>query len=257
MKYTAPLFILFPLVLLSQTALLAETITHSHNGRTHTHPLPTTGLNHSHIPSSVVRYQTPVKQKKEQAYPATTKKIPKRVRPDDLKKQAKPTPVEHRETQSEKPSEKPKVVVRHTPPPTNSSAGSPTDCEVEVTITSDTNFTSMTTDRGGGADSYDAYPVYIEQMYILDARTRRPYITLDFNPSIRKRKNFTDHRTGEKYSVISNTFQNILDGYTYIATLGGGWITEPRSITFRCPNAKGQRKFSLGRIKHIGIMGDG
>lgn len=236
------LFMVFMLIGANQSSYAKEPVTHSHNGRTHNHLLPRIGLNHSHVPSSGANHQ-----KK-----GIVGKVPKTAKSFKGGEQVRRAPVGKRNIQGEKP----RVVVRRTKT-TNPLSGSPTDCVVKVTITSDTNFTSMTTDRGGGADSYDAYSVYIERMYILNARTGKPYVTLDFNPSIRKGKNFTNHITGERYSTTSHTFSNILDGNTYIATLGGGWITEPKSVTFSCPNARGQRKFSLPRIKHIGIMGDG
>lgn len=240
------LFVAFILLGVYEPSYAKQPVTHSHNDRTHTHFLPQSGLNHNHGVKKKVSKKTH-KSKNMKKSSQKKNKVSVRRKKEGIADTGK------KNTQSEK---KPRVVVRHTRA-INPLSGSPTDCVVKATITSDTNFTSMTTDRGGGADSYDAYPVYIERMYILNAHTRKPYVTLDFNPSIRKRKNFTDHRTGKKYSTTSHTFSNILDGYTYIATLGGGWITEPSSVTFSCPNERGQRKFSLPRIKHIGIMGDG
>ena len=233
------LFMIFILIAAYQPSYAKQPVTHTHNGRTHTHLLPQTGLNHSHNPSSKANPTIVKKRPKTKTKTRKTAKVRRQANPSDKNIQNK----------------KPRVSVKRTPR-INPLSGSSTDCVVTATLISDTNFTSMTTDRGGSADHFDAYYVYVERMYILNAATKKPYVTLNLNPSIR-RKNVTDHRIGKKYSRFSHTFSNILDGHSYIVTLGGAWITQPRSVTFRCPNAKGQRKFSLKTIKHIGIMGDG
>ena len=246
MKYYI-LFIVFILLGAYESSYAKEPVTHTHNGRTHTHFLPLSGLNHHHGVKKEILEKTDEVRSIKKGKASTFKKKPK------IKKQKEGNIAPANQIPTAK-KNKVKVVVRRTPA-TNPLSGSPTDCVVKVTITSDTNFTSMTTDRGGGADSLDAYPVYVQRMYILNADTGKTDETVSFTPPTRK--NVTDHRTGKKYSMIVRTFPNILDGYTYTATLGAGWITEPRSVTFHCPNANGEREFSLPPIKHIGIMGDG